>query len=383
MIDNKRFLDVLLKCGVEFFTGVPDSYLNGFCTCLMDSVPEEKNVVAANEGNAIAIAAGYFLSTGRVALVYMQNSGVGNAINPILSLAAKVVYSVPMVLLIGWRGEPGTKDHAQHMLQGKLTTRFLELMEIPYCIAENDNDLLEKQTEELIRLAQQNRTPVAIVARKGVFALDEKSTEPEENGYPLFREEAILAVLDALPPDTIYVATTGRASRELFFLREKRGEGHQHDFLNVGAMGHASSVALGLALGNKDRRVVCLDGDSALLMHMGSLSTVSRLGVPNFLHIVLNNGAHDSVGGQPSAGMSVDLSAIARGAGYETVGHPVATPDGIAEAIRILTSRRKPGFLDVRVKKGLRGKLPPLGVSSYVRLADELMQNLLKARRES
>ena len=182
----------------------------------------------------------------------MQNSGVGNAINPILSLAAKVVYSVPMVLLIGWRGEPGTKDHAQHMLQGKLTTRFLELMEIPYCIAENDNDLLEKQTEELIRLAQQNRTPVAIVARKGVFALDEKSTEPEENGYPLFREEAILAVLDALPRTLSTLRPQG-GHLELFFLREKRGEGHQHDFLNVGAMGHASSVALDLALGNKDR----------------------------------------------------------------------------------------------------------------------------------
>jgi phosphonopyruvate decarboxylase len=376
MIDNKRFLNVLHNAGVDFFTGVPDSYLNGFCNCLLENVSNEKNVIAANEGNAVAIASGYYFSTGKVPLVYMQNSGMGNAINPLLSLADKSVYSVPIVLLIGWRGEPGTVDHAQHKVQGELTTKLLDLMEIPFIVAEDNDDLLEKQVKQLIEQAQQERTVVAIVARKGVFAVEEKSTAPVENGYPLFREEAIEAVLDAMPKDTIYVATTGRATRELYFLREKRGEGHKCDFLNIGSMGHASSVALGLALVNKNRKVVCLDGDSAVLMHMGALSMVSNLHIPNLLHVVLNNGAHESVGGQPSAGMKVDFTAIAQGVGYQTVGHPVATKEEIIDAVKDLVKRDKATFLDVRIKRGLSGKLPPLNIPSHLELINGFMNEL-------
>jgi phosphonopyruvate decarboxylase len=378
MIDNKRFLNVLHNAGVDFFTGVPDSYLNGFCNCLLKNVSDEKNVIAANEGNAVAIASGYYFSTGKVPLVYMQNSGLGNTINPLLSLADKDVYSVPVVLLIGWRGEPGTGDHAQHKMQGELTTKLLDLMGIPFIVAEDNDDLLEKQVKELIERAQRERTAVAIVARKGVFAAEEKSTAPVENGYPLFREEAIEAVLDAMPKDTIYVATTGRATRELYFLREKRDEGHNCDFLNVGSMGHASSVALGLALANKNRKVVCLDGDSAVLMHMGALSMVSNFDVPNFLHVVLNNGAHESVGGQPSAGMKVDFTAIAQGAGYQTVGHPVATREEIVDTVRNLIESGKAAFIDVRIKKGLSSKLPPLNISSYLELINGFMNELQK-----
>lgn len=376
MIDQKKFLNVLLNAGVDFFTGVPDSYLNGFCNCLLQNVPDEKNVIAANEGNAVAIASGYYFSTGRTPLVYMQNSGLGNAINPLLSLAVKDVYSVPLVLLIGWRGEPGTADHAQHKMQGELTTKLLDLMEIPFIVAEDHDDLLARQVKQLIEKAQRERRIVAIVARKGVFATEKKSTAPVENGYPLFREEAIEAVLDAMPKDTIYVATTGRATRELYFLREKRNEGHSCDFLNVGSMGHASSVALGLALENKNRKVVCLDGDSAALMHMGALSMVSNLDVPNFLHVVLNNGAHESVGGQPSAGMKVDFTTIAQGAGYQTIGCPVATKEEIFAAVRDLVGCGKAAFIDVRIKKGLSSELPPLNISSYLELINGFMNEL-------
>jgi phosphonopyruvate decarboxylase len=378
MINQQRFLKVLLDAGVDFFTGVPDSYLNGFCNCLLKNVSDEKNVIAANEGNAVAIASGYYFSTGKVPLVYMQNSGIGNAINPLLSLADKEVYSVPMVLLIGWRGEPGTGDHAQHKMQGELTTKLLDLMDIPFIVAEDNDDLLEIQVNQLIKQAQRERKIVAIVARKGVFADEKKSTAPVENGYPLFREEAIEAVLDAMPKDTIYVATTGRATRELYFLREKRGEGHNCDFLNVGSMGHASSVALGLALANKNRKVVCFDGDSAVLMHMGALSMVSNFDVPNFLHVVLNNGAHESVGGQPSAGMKVDFTTIAQGAGYRTVGHPVATREEIIDAVQTLIGSGKASFMDVRIKKGLNGKLPPLNIPSHLELINGFMDELKK-----
>jgi phosphonopyruvate decarboxylase len=378
MINQKRFLDVLHDAGVDFFTGIPDSYLNGFCNFLLENVSDEKNVIAANEGNAVAIASGYYFSTGKVPLVYMQNSGMGNTINPLLSLADKDVYSVPIVLLIGWRGEPETGDHVQHKMQGELTTKLLDLMEIPFVLAEDNDDLLEKQVKQLIKRAQRERKVVAIVARKGVFAAEEKSTAPVENGYPLFRAEAIEAVLDAMPKDAIYVATTGRATRELFFLREKRGEEHNCDFLNVGSMGHASSVALGLALENKNRKVVCFDGDSAVLMHMGALSMVSNFDVPNFLHVVLNNGAHESVGGQPSVGMKVDFTAIAQGAGYQTVGHPAATREEIIDAARKLIERGKAAFIDVRIKKGLSSKLPPLNISSHLELINGFMNELQK-----
>lgn len=376
MIDQQRFLDILDEVGVNFFTGVPDSYLNGFCNCLLKNIPVERNIIAANEGNAIAIASGYYFSTGRVPLVYMQNSGIGNTINPLLSLADKAVYSVPMVLLIGWRGEPGTDDHAQHTMQGKITTKLLDLMDIPFIIAGDNDDLLEKQVKQLIELAKRERKVVALIARKGVFADEKKSTAPIENGYPLFREEAIEVVLDAMPKNTIYVATTGRATRELYFLREKRSEAHNCDFLNVGSMGHASSVAFSLALENKNRKVVCFDGDSAALMHMGALSMVSNINVPNLLHVVLNNGAHESVGGQPSVGMNIDFTTIAQGAGYQTIGHSVATKEEIINAVKNLSESGKASFLDVRIKKGLSGNLPPLNISSYLELINGFMNEL-------
>ena len=375
MINQKRFLNTLQESGVRFFTGVPDSFLNGFCNYLLETIPEDRHVIAANEGNAIAIASGYYFSTGIIPLVYMQNSGMGNTLNPLVSLADRHVYSVPMILLIGWRGEPGTElKHPQHRMQGEITLKTLEMLDIPYVIAEDDDDKLEEQIRWAVKTAKEERKQVAVIGRKGVFAGGKKANIVDDR-YPLSREEAIEIILDTMPEDTVYTATTGRATREIYFLRERRGEGHQHDFLNLGSMGHASSVALGIALAKRNRNVVCLDGDSAALMHMGCFTMVSKLNVPNFLHIVLNNGAHESVGGQPSAGQLVDFTKIAEGSGYRTIGKPVETKEELERAIRELTAQEKAAFIDVRIHKGLKGELPPLDISSK-ELIHEMMEDL-------
>lgn len=375
MINQKRFLNTLQESGVRFFTGVPDSFLNGFCNYLLETIPEDRHVIAANEGNAIAIASGYYFSTGIIPLVYMQNSGMGNTLNPLVSLADRHVYSVPMILLIGWRGEPGTElKHPQHRTQGEITLKTLEMLDIPYVIAEDNDDKLEEQIRWAVKTAKEERKQVAVIGRKGVFAGGKKANIVDDR-YPLSREEAIEIILDTMPEDTVYTATTGRATREIYFLRERRGEGHQHDFLNLGSMGHASSVALGIALAKRNRNVVCLDGDSAALMHMGCFTMVSKLNVPNFLHIVLNNGAHESVGGQPSAGQLVDFTKIAEGSGYRTIGKPVETKEELERAIRELTAQEKAAFIDVRIHKGLKGELPPLDISSK-ELIHEMMEEL-------
>lgn len=375
MINQKRFLNTLQESGVRFFTGVPDSFLNGFCNYLLEIIPEDRHVIAANEGNAIAIASGYYFSTGIIPLVYMQNSGMGNTLNPLVSLADRHVYSVPMILLIGWRGEPGTElKHPQHRTQGEITLKTLEMLDIPYVIAEDNDDKLEEQIRWAVKTAKEERKQVAVIGRKGVFAGGKKANIVDDR-YPLSREEAIEIILDTMPEDTVYTATTGRATREIYFLRERRGEGHQHDFLNLGSMGHASSVALGIALAKRNRNVVCLDGDSAALMHMGCFTMVSKLNVPNFLHIVLNNGAHESVGGQPSAGQLVDFTKIAEGSGYRTIGKSVETKEELERAIRELTAQEKAAFIDVRIHKGLKGELPPLDISSK-ELIHEMMEDL-------
>lgn len=376
MITQERFLNTLQSEGIEFFTGVPDSYLNGFCNYLLDHISNDKHVIAVNEGNAIGIACGYYFSTNTVPLVYMQNSGMGNILNPIVSLADKYVYQVPMILLIGWRGEPGTGDHPQHKTQGEITPKLLEMLDIPYVIAKDDDELLEKQTRWAAQTAGAKKCPVAIIGSKGVFAGTKKSNIKDES-YPMSREEAIEIVLDSLPKDTIYIATTGRVTRELYFLRERRKESHKYDFLNVGSMGHASSVALGIALADRSRKVVCLDGDSAALMHMGAFTMVSKINVPNMVHIVLNNGAHESVGGQPSAGHKVNFTEIAHGSGYETPGAPVTSEEELMNTLGILRTSEKPFFIDVRIHKGLKGELPPLNIS-HEELIQELENELQK-----
>lgn len=376
MINQDDFISLLKKENIEFFTGVPDSFLNGFCDYLVKNVPEENNVITANEGNAIGVAAGYYFSTGKMPLVYMQNSGLGNAMNPLVSLADKDVYSVPMVLIIGWRGQEGVEpNHPQHKRQGAILLDLLSTMEIPYVIPNGGEDI-EDKTRRIIEIARKRKTPVAIVVKKGVFSNLEKINKTD-NCYPLSREEAIETLLDSFPQDTIYTATTGRTTRELYFLREKRAEDHCTDYLNLGAMGHASSVAFGIAMNCPSRKVVCLDGDAAAIMHMGAFTMMGKYTLPNMLHVVLNNGVHESVGGQPSAGYRIDMTKIAEGAGYATIGHSVSTKEEIKCAIEELENCKTAAFLEIRIHKGMRGELPGLCISTK-NVISELESELAK-----
>ena len=376
MLDQKLVFETLAKNGVTFFAGVPDSYLNGFCNYALANLPE-RTVIAANEGNAVGIAAGHYFASKEIPLVYMQNSGEGNAVNPLASLVDKDVYAVPMLLLIGWRGQGDTEpNHPQHKLQGEITPKLLDIMHIPYTVLTDDDADFTAVIEKAAAYCKANRAPYGLIAPKGVMAASEKANNVDAV-YPMSREEAIEVVLNNMPADTVYSATTGRATRELFFLRERRNETKSHDYLNVGSMGHASSVALGMALEKPDRKVVCFDGDSAAIMHMGSFAMASTRPCPNLIHIVLNNGAHESVGGQPSAGHLIDFTKIAEACGYETVGKPVTTKQELIDALEKLKNAARTAFIDVRIHKGLSRKLPPI-VFDHREAIDALIDDLNK-----
>ena len=315
MISPKSFIERLQAAGVEFFAGVPDSLLKNLCAYITDKVARENNIIAANEGGAVALAAGYHLATGKPGCVYMQNSGEGNAVNPLLSLMDADVYRMPLLMIIGWRGEPGVHDEPQHVKQGKVTLSLLDSMGIPYAVLDEN---WEKQMDEALRVIHETNGIYALIVRKGTFG-EYKQQNQISSLLPLGREEAIQIVVDKLREDDIVVSTTGMISRELFEYREAKNQGHAHDFLTVGSMGHASQIALGIALQKPERRVVVFDGDGALLMHMGGMAIIGDYAPKNLVHIVFNNGAHDSVGGQPTVGQKIDVEAIAKAVGYEDV----------------------------------------------------------------
>lgn len=309
----ERFVDIL---NVDFFTGVPDSQLKELCNYLMQiyGIDPLHHIIAANEGNCTALAAGYHLATGRIPAVYMQNSGEGNIINPVASLLNEKVYAIPMIFVIGWRGEPGVHDEPQHIYQGEVTIKLLEDMGIAACIVSKDTT-----EEELTDVMQRFRKDldagrdVAFVIRKGAFSYDKKV--PYANAYEMKREE-IIRHIAAVTGDDPVISTTGKASRELFEIREANAQSHKYDFLTVGSMGHSSSIALGVALNKPDVRVWCIDGDGAVLMHMGSMALIGSSRPNNLIHVVINNGAHETVGGMPTVAEKIDLTAIAKGCGY-------------------------------------------------------------------
>lgn len=315
MIQPKAFIEALAQGGVDFFAGVPDSLLKNLCAYITDSVPREKNIIAANEGNAMGLATGYHLATGKIGCVYMQNSGEGNIVNPLLSLVDEDVYHLPMLLIIGWRGEPGVHDEPQHKKQGKVTLSLLETMGVPYAVLD---DKWEQQVAQAVTTICETNGVYALIVRKGTFE-DYVLQNQSISSLPLSREEAIKIVVDKLRKDDIVVSTTGMISRELFEYREAKQQGHGADFLTVGSMGHASQIALGIALQKPERRVFVFDGDGALLMHMGGMAIIGDYCPKNLVHIVFNNGAHDSVGGQPTVGQKIDIEAIAKAVGYTDV----------------------------------------------------------------
>ena len=350
MIDVKEAYDTLMASGIDLFTGVPDSLLKNICAYITDTAPSQKHIIAANEGNAIGIAAGHYLATGKPALVYMQNSGLGNTVNPLLSLADEKVYSIPMVLMIGWRGEPGVHDEPQHVKQGEVTLALLDAMQIPYIILEDAS-----QIKTQVELSLKRKAPTAIVIRKGTFG-SYQLKNARSNDNPLSREEAMKLVVDHLKSNDVIVSTTGKLSRELFEYREAKQQGHGHDFLTVGSMGHSSSIALGIALEKPQRRVFCFDGDGAFIMHTGALGIVASMKPRNFFHILFNNNAHESVGGQPTIGFELDTVTIAKASGYKQA-FRASTREEMVAALQLLEKTEGPVLLELRVKIDSRDNL--------------------------
>jgi phosphonopyruvate decarboxylase len=354
MIRCQEFVDGLTALGVDFYAGVPDSLLKPVCFYLADHAGD-RHVVAANEGGAVALACGYHLATGKVPLVYLQNSGQGNTINPLLSLADPEVYSIPLLLLIGWRGEPGTKDEPQHVKQGKVTVSLLEAMEIPHRVLPPEPEAARRCVDDLVAIAAAESRPVALLVRKDTFE-PYKPTGQTTADCEMTREQAIEAVVAALGETDAIVSTTGHISRELYESRDRAGQGHQREFLTVGSMGHASQIAMGIALAKPDRQVFCLDGDGAMLMHMGGAAIVGAAGVTNFKHVILNNGVHDSVGGMATAGLRVSFTEIVKACGY-TAAWRVERREDLAEKVAQLRSASGPAMLEVMVQKGARADL--------------------------
>ena len=339
----------------EFFTGVPDSQLKPLCNYLMATYGiSDKHVIAANEGNAVGLAAGYHLATGKVPVVYMQNSGLGNIINPVASLMNDKVYGIPCVFIVGWRGEPGVKDEPQHIYQGEVTVKLLEDMDIATFIIGKDtteDELNAKMTEFRALLAKGKQ--VAFLVRKGAIAFYGKVKYSNDN--KMVREEIIEHIATASGTDVV-VSTTGKASRELFEIRERRGQTHGSDFLTVGSMGHSSSIALAIAKEKPERKIWIIDGDGALLMHMGSMALLGTNAPQNVVHVVINNGAHETVGGMPTVAEKIDLCKIAEGCGYPNF-VSVDGFDALDDALRAAKAREELSFIEVKCSIGARDDL--------------------------
>lgn len=351
---------LLLACheaGIGFYTGVPDSQLKGLCDTLYAryGTSGKEHIVAANEGNAIGLCAGHYLATGRPALCYMQNSGLGNAVNPLASLMDGQVYGLPCLLVIGWRGEPSVHDEPQHVKQGEITLGQLELMGIPYFILDKDMDeaaFLAGFTT--LQSAMAEGKVAAMVVRKGALSC---SAKPDyRNDRQMTRETAAEVIVREAGERDIFVSTTGKLSRELFEIRERLGQGHEKDFLTVGSMGHASMIALAIALEKPDRRVWCLDGDGAALMHLGALPVIARRSPANMIHVVINNAAHETVGGMPVCEGALDVSAMAQAAGYSTILR-ADSPQTLADALKSAQGCGQLSLVEVMCANGARADL--------------------------
>lgn len=342
--------------GSDFYTGVPDSQLKSLCNYLMHTygIDSKHHIIAANEGNCTALATGYHLATGKIPVVYMQNSGEGNIINPVASLLNEKVYAIPVVFIIGWRGEPGVHDEPQHIYQGEITQKLLEDMGIEYCVIDKDttNSVVEQAMNQFQKILNKGKS-VAFIIRKGALSYHE--AVKYENAYEMTREEVIQHIVKISGDDPI-VCTTGKASRELFETRVANGQSHKFDFLTVGSMGHSSSIALGVAIQKPGRKIWCIDGDGAVLMHMGAMAVIGANAPENLIHIVINNEAHETVGGMPTVADKVDLVTIAKGCGYQNV---VSVADGakLDKELKQAKIRNQLTFIEVKCAIGAREDL--------------------------
>ena len=342
--------------GADFYTGVPDSQLKALCNYLMDTYGIDSNhhIIAANEGNCTALAAGYHLATGKVPVVYMQNSGEGNIINPVASLLNEKVYAIPIIFIVGWRGEPGIHDEPQHIYQGEVTIKLLDDMDIASFIISKDTTADELTAamngfRELLAKGKQ----VAFVVRKG--ALTDAPKVEYKNNNTMVREEIIRHIVSFSGEDPI-VSTTGKASRELFEIREANSQSHGYDFLTVGSMGHSSSIALGVAINQPEKRIWCIDGDGAVLMHMGSMAVLGANKPANMIHIIINNSAHETVGGMPTVAGDIDLVAVAKACGYPNA-VSVDSFEALDSELEKAKSRSELSLIEVKCSIGARDDL--------------------------
>lgn len=355
MLRTEIIYNAFASCGIDFYTGVPDSLLKDFCAWMIDQTGSHRHIVAANEGTAIGLAAGHYLATEHPALVYMQNSGLGNAVNPLLSLADKQVYQIPMILLVGWRGQPDGKDEPQHEKQGRVTPDLLDAMQIPYVVLAPEESKAIAQIRKAVCDSGESHSPCAILVRKETF-----EPYPWRHRQPaprfLTREQALKTVLERLGDRDIIVSTTGKISRELYEYRVALHQGHDRDFLTVGSMGHSSAIALGIALSKPARKVYCFDGDGAFLMHMGVVANIGTANAENYNHIVFNNGVHESVGGLPTAAGGIDITKIAVACGYRNA-FAASTKEEIHSAMETLRALEGPGLLEIKIAAGSRADL--------------------------
>lgn len=350
-----NFTKYIEQIGSDFYTGVPDSQLAPLCDYLINTHGiSERHIIGANEGNCVAIAAGYHLSTGKIPTVYLQNSGIGNIVNPVASLLNEKVYGIPCIFVVGWRGEPGVKDEPQHLFQGEITLELLKAMGLfTIVLDKNTNETdLKRVIPELSQLTKKGKSIVFLV-KKDALSYDEKIIY--KNQHILKREDIIASIVNAADEDII-VSTTGKASRELFEIRERNDQSHQFDFLTVGSMGYSSSIALGIAINKKNTKVWCIDGDGAVLMHMGAMALIGSNAPENLIHIVINNGSHETVGGMPTVSNDIDLVKIAKGCGY-----PFAISVSTSEELEIILNDAKKSeqlmFIEVKSSIGSRKNL--------------------------
>lgn len=352
-MEAEEFYNILKENGTDCFCGVPDSLLKSFCAFVSDN--SLNHTITANEGNAIALAAGYNLATGNIAAVYMQNSGLGNCVNPLLSLTNEEVYNIPVLLIIGWRGEPDKKDEPQHIKQGKVTDKLLETMGIKYKILPETIEEAKPLINRAYKYMKETNKPFAFIVKKGTFE-EYKLQNKIISDYNFSREEAIETVLKHLDMSDIVISTTGHISREVYETRERLNQSHKQDFLTVGSMGHSSSIALGIALEKKDRNIYCFDGDGAFLMHEGAISVIASKNLKNFKHIIFNNEAHDSVGSQPTAAKNINIAKIALDSGYKK-SYSVSSKEDLEKIIPEFISNNCTSLLEIKVKCGARDDL--------------------------
>lgn len=356
MILCQEFFDILKDEGFSFFTGIPDSTFKEWIKFIIDNDGSIlKHIVACNECEAIALAAGYHLATNKIGIVYMQNSGLGKAVNPLTSLCDPDVYSIPLLLMIGWRGEPGKNDAPQHKKMGRITLSLLDTLQIPYSIIEQNIEKIKEELNNALKYFKNNKGPYAFIIQPNLFQKYSVKTK-QDIDYIINREDAINLIMDNLDGNEIVVSTTGYTSRELFEYRESRKKDHYQDFYNIGSMGCASSIGLSIALEKPNIKIIVFDGDAAAIMQMGAFTTIGKYKPSNFIHIIFDNNAHESTGGQPTNSSSIDVLQIALSCNYKS-GLVIKTLKELNNSIKYIKNSEGPIILIIKIKQGSRSNL--------------------------